>query len=341
MKKEGYVGFICLVTLCFVLIFAVPSYSQEKVVQLKYASFWPPMSTMSGVAEQWCKEVEKRTNGAVKITFLPGGTLVPATQSYEAAVKGITDISMTATQWTAGRFPLTEAIFLPLGIRSSQQGTKLLNAWYKKFKPKEYDDVKVLYFFTSGPSHFMTVKPIASIKDLKGLKIRGGGETMKQISAMGAIPISVPISDAYEAFQRGICDGVLISSNTLKAYRWGDLLRGIQINDGLGSVAVLLVTINKKKWNSLPPDVQKVMEQVSDEWMTKTAKIWDEVDDLEAIEFAQTKGLKVFKISKEEQAVTAQNVRPLLDGYVSSMKKLGLPGEQSLQFAVDYLKANP
>jgi TRAP-type C4-dicarboxylate transport system substrate-binding protein len=340
MKNRNRLCFVLLFVVLCVFVLACPAQSQEKVIRLKYAVFSPPMSRLAGVAEQWCKEVEKRSNGRVKIAFFAGGTLVPAPQSYEGAVRGITDISLTAQQWMAGRFPLTEGVALPIGVKNAVQGTKLINAWYQKFRPKEYDDVKVLYMFTSGPSHFMTLKQLTSIKQLRGLKIRAAGETSKIVSVMGAVPVSVPISDAYEAFQRGVCEGVLLAAETLKAFRWGDLLKGLQWNEGIGSISTLLVVMNKQKWNNLPPDIQKIIQQVSDEWIEKTATAWDDIDR-EAIEFAKSKGMKVYRILKEEEAITAQKMKPLLDAYLVNMKKQGLPGEESLKFCLDFLKANP
>ncbi len=340
MKRYGRACFVWVLTLFCFFVFTCPVRSEEKVVKLKFSTFSPPMSRLAGLAEQWCKEVEKRSNGKIKVAFFPGGTLVPANQSYEGAVRGITDISLTSQQWAPGRFPQTEGVALPIRVKSSTQGTKLINAWYKKFKPKEYDDVKVLYMFTSGPSHFMTLKQLNSINQLKGLKIRAAGETSKIVLAMGAVPVSVPISDAYEAFQRGVCEGVLLAAETLKAFRWGDLLRGLQQNDGIGSVSTLLVVMNKQKWNSLSPDMQKLVEQVSEEWAEKTGPVWDDIDR-EAIDFARSQGLKTVTISKEEAAASAQKMKPLLDAYVVNMKKLGLPGEDSLKFCADFLRANP
>ncbi|OPY61417.1 MAG: Sialic acid-binding periplasmic protein SiaP precursor [Syntrophorhabdaceae bacterium PtaU1.Bin034] len=341
MRRSGFNCIMWFLVVSVFFILAGQLYAAEdKVIRLKYANFWPPLNNLSKLSEQWCKEVEKKTNGKVKINYLPGGTLVPANQSYEGAVRGITDISVTATQWTAGRFPMSELVHLPIGLKSSAQATKLINAWYKKFKPKEFDDVKVLYLFCSGPDFFMTVKPLPSIHDLKGKKIRAAGETSKTAAAMGAVPVSVPIGDAYEAFQRGVAEGVLLAREGLKSFRWGDLLKGMQVNDGIGSVSALAVVMNKNKWNSLPPDVQRVMEQVSEEWADKVGKTWDETDK-EAVDFAVSKGMKITTISKEEVAETRKMVKPLLDAYVARTKKLGLPGEESLKFAFDFLKSNP
>ncbi|MFH0821568.1 MAG: TRAP transporter substrate-binding protein [Pseudomonadota bacterium] len=340
MRKLGRRCCGLLLAAFCILCMTGPVRSEDTVIRLRYATFSPPMSGMATIAEQWCKEVESRTKGKVKISFHPGGSLAPANQSYEAAVRGITDITLTATQWTPGRFPMSELVHMPLRVKSAAQGTKLINAWFNHYKPKEFDDTKILYMFASGPSHFMTVKQLPSINDLKGMKIRASGDTSRIVSAMEAVPVSVPIGDAYEAFQRGVCEGVFLSAETLKSFRWGDLLRGLQMNDGIGMVNALLVAMNKKKWNSLPPDVQAIIEEVSREWIDKTGKGWDEIDR-EAMEYAKSKGMKVVTISKDEELITTQRMKPLLDAYVEKMKKLGLPAEETLKFAVDFLKSNP
>jgi TRAP-type transport system periplasmic protein len=313
----------------------------DDAIKLKYANFFPPMHKMSAMADEWCKEVEKRTNGKVKFTYLPGGTLIPAAQAYEGAVKGIADVSMMTQQYNAGRFPMTEAMYLPLGgIKSSAQATALINAWYDKFKPKEYDDVKVLYLYCGGPGQLATLKPITSIKDMNGLKIRAAGDSAKIVSALGGVPVSIPLSDSYEGFQRGVIAGSVLPTESLKGWKFGDLLKGILINPAMGYPSALGVVMNKAKWASLPPDVQKVIEQVSKEWIVKTGVAWD-LTDKEGIEYAVSKGAKVATVSKEEEATTAQKMKPLLDEYVVKMKGLGLPGEESMKFILDFIKKNP
>jgi len=331
---------------CFMLFVAVfcvtavsgPARSQE--LKLKYSSFFPPVHKISVLSDQWCKELEKRTNGKVKVVYLPGGTLIPANQAYESTVKGIADISMITQQYNAGRFPLTEVMYLPLGVKSAAQASKMIQAWYNKFKPKEYDDVKILYLYCGGPGQFATLKPIKSINDLKGLKIRAAGDSAKIVTAMGAVPVSIPLADSYDGFQRGIIQGSGLPVESLKGWKFGDLLKGVQINDGIGYASALGVVMNKEKYDSLPPDVKKIFDQLNKEWAEKTGPAWD-VMDKEGLDYAVSKGAKVFKISKEEEAITARKMKPILDGYVAHMKELGLPGEESLKFLLDFLKANP
>lgn len=326
------------VTSCLLVPFS--AMAADKVIKLKYANFFPPVHKQSVLAEQWCKEVEKRTNGRVQIMYLPGGTLVPPNQAYEAAVRSIADIAMSVQQWTAGRFPLTGVLYLPLGVKSGYQATKLINAWYQKFKPKEYDDVKVLYQHAAGSGVFLTLKPIGSIENLKGMKIRAAGETMKVAAAMGSVPVSVPVSDLYDGLKRGVIEGLLFPPECLKGWRLADLIRGMQDNPGIGYASTLVIVMNKKKWNSFPPDIQKIIEQINEEWIEKTGKTW-EAADIEGIEYGISKGLKVAKISAEEVTATKKKMKPLFDAYLKNMKEKGLPGEECLKFCQDWLNANP
>lgn len=339
MKRQGgvvmvlFFAVICLLT-------SVGGSHAEDAIKLKYASFMPPAMSSRLLQDAWCKEVETRTNGKVKISFHPGGTLTPAAQAYEAAVKGIVDVSVMTQQYNAGRFPLTEALYLPLGIKSSSQATKLIGAWYEKFKPKEYDDVKIMFLFCGGPGQFATLKEAPSINDLKGVKIRAAGDSAKIVSAMGAVPVSIPLGESYEGLQRGVIAGSALPTESLQSWKFGDLFKGMQINDGVGYASAMGVVMNIKKWESLTPDIQKTIEQINKEWAEKTAAAWTEMDK-EGIAYGVSKGMKVFEISDAEEAITREKMKPILDAYVANMQKLGLPGEESLKFCIDFLKNNP
>lgn len=97
--------------------------------------------------------------------------------------------------------------------------------------------------------------------------------------------------------------------------------------------------MNKQKWDSIPPDAQKIIEQVNAEWIEKTGKVWDEIDAAGKA-FAIRKGAKITALSKAEGERWQEAVRPVLDDYVKMAKGKGLPGDEVLKFALDYLKKN-
>jgi TRAP-type transport system periplasmic protein len=326
------------VLLSSVWLVCAPTYAQEKVVSLKLANFFPPDNKISVVMDQWCKEVEKRTNGTVKITQFPGGTLTPPTQTYISVTRGVTDIGLSFFSYTMGRFPLTEVLDLPLGYRSAYVATKLANEFYKKFKPKELDDVKVLFLTTSPPHMLFAKKPVKNLEDLKGLKIRSTGTSAKVVAALGGAPVSMPMSEAYDALSKGVAQGIIGPYEPMKGFRLAEVVDN-STEYGSAYVNANYIVMNKDKWNSLPANTQKIIEQINDEWVEKMGKLWDELDKEGKDVFIQ-KGGKVVVLSKEEDARWAAKLRPILDEYVNGMKAKGLPADEALKFCQDYLKKN-
>lgn len=98
--------------------------------------------------------------------------------------------------------------------------------------------------------------------------------------------------------------------------------------------------MNKQKWSSLPPDIQKIMEELNEEWIEKTGKTWVEVDK-EGIEYGLSKGMKIIKVSKEDVAKFEALMKPLHDAYLKATAEKGLPGLETLKFCQDYIKTHP
>ena len=127
---------VCAVVTVLLVLGSAPGKSANTVT-LNYSIFFPATHAHTLLATEWGKEVEKRTNGAVKVNMFPGGTLTPPDQCYDGVVKGISDVGMSVVSYTMGRFPLTEAIDLPLGYTSGIQATRLCNAYFEKMQTKE------------------------------------------------------------------------------------------------------------------------------------------------------------------------------------------------------------
>lgn len=328
------------VTLFFLLsawLGAGELWAQQKPIELTYSIFFPAPHKNTVLATQWAEEINKRTNGRVKITMFPGGTLTPADKCYDGVVKGLSDIGMSVVSYTRGRFPLTEVIDLPLGYKSGLAATKLVNAYYRKFKPKEFNDTQVMYFHAHGPGILHTKKPVTKLEDLKGMKIRSTGTVAKIVAALGATPVAMPMPETYDALQKGIAEGVMCPVEALQGWKLGEVVKSTTLNYGSAYTIAFFVVMNKEKWNSLPPDIQKVIQEVNEEWIEKTGKSWDEIDTA-GMEFVKKLGNKVVPLSKEEDERWVKAVQSVFDDYVKSMKEKGLPGEEALKFCREELK---
>ncbi|MGO9118479.1 MAG: TRAP transporter substrate-binding protein [Desulfomonilaceae bacterium] len=328
----------CSVVLVFVVLSAVPGWCAG--VNFTYSTFFPATHRNAVLASEWCKEIEKQTNGAVKIDMFVGGTLTPADQCYDGVVKGISDIGFSVLSYTKGRFPLMEVLDLALGSRSGYKYTKLCNAFYDKFHPKELDEVKVMYLHGHGPGILHTKnKAVHKLEDLKGLKIRCTGTTQRIVSHLGALPVGMTQTETYDALSKGVVDGLVSPLETLKGFKFAEVVKYTTEDYGASYGMCFFVVMNKKKWESLPKDVQATIEKINQEWIEKQGKAWDEID-IEGREYALSKGVQMIQLPKEEDERWAKAVQPLFGEYIKNMKAKGLPGEEAVAFCREWLSKN-
>jgi TRAP-type C4-dicarboxylate transport system substrate-binding protein len=308
-----------------------------KTIELTYANFFPPTHVQAQLGIDWAKEVEKRTNGKVKFAHFPGGALLKGPEIYDGVAKGIADVGMSVFAYTQGRFPSIEAIDLPMGYPSGVVATKIINDFYNRFKFKEFEQVKVLYLFAHGPGLLFSKKPVRKLEDLKGLKIRSTGTSALVSKALGAVPVAMPQGGAYEALQKGVVEATWAPIEVLKGWKQGEVIKYMIDCYSIGYTQGFFVAMNPGKWNSLPKDVQAVMEQVSKEWLQKTGEAWD-ASDTEGRKFSEGLGNQTIKLSSEESARWAEAVEPVFEGYIKAVEPKGLPGRDYVNFIKGQLK---
>ncbi|HOE18556.1 MAG TPA: TRAP transporter substrate-binding protein [Syntrophorhabdaceae bacterium] len=321
------------------VLFVPSQAAAEKVITLRFAHYVTPTHGVSINLDRWAKEVEKRTNSRVKITIYPAGTLVPAPQIFDAINKGIADIGYAFISYSHGRFPLTEVIGMPLGYKSAIVATRMANEYLKKFKPKEFDSVQVMWLQAHGPGFVHTRKPVNKLEDIQGMKMRSTGVSSKIANALGATPVGMPMSEAYDSLSRGITEGIFCPLEALQSWKLGEVVSYSTLDFGASYSDCAYIAMNKNKWKSLPADIRQIIEKLNAEWIEEDGKMWDNVEK-EAREFLLKRGHKIITLSTEENARWAKKVAPLLDEYVKNAKEKGLPGEEALKFCVDYLKVN-
>ena len=314
--------------------------AQEKVIKLKYTNFFPPPHPNSVLSQDWCKEVEKRTNGRIKISYFPGNTLCPPGQAYDSVVKGIADIGQTLAAYAAGRFLLTEVLAQPLGYTSNGQPTRTATAFYEKFKPKEFDDSKVMYIHGHGKGMFHTSKVLSSVADLKGLRIKANAENQPIVTIMGGSPVALPISETYDALQKGLLDGILLPFEALKGWKFIDVMKTSVPSDPMAYTAPIPIFMNKDKWNSISKEDQKTIEKINAEWVEKQANLWAKLEK-EAEEDAIKKGVKILKPTPEENAQIVEKMKTVRDEWVKKMSAKGLPAKEAMDWCLEYIKTHP
>jgi TRAP-type transport system periplasmic protein len=340
-KRTAVVVSIASLAFMLFLVFAVstPVMAQEKTMKLRLSSMWPPMHPLTKLLDQWGKDVTKATGDRIVITVFASSTLSPPMQVYDNTAKGIVDVGTALLAYAPGRLPLSEVLQQPLGYTNAYQATKMANEYYKKFKPKEFDDVKVMFLHGAAPGFVFTKKPTKGMADIKGLRIKANAENADIVKNLGASPVTMPVTETYDGLSRGVIDGCLFPLEALQGFKIGEVVKTVIENYGMSYMTSQFVVMNKAKWNAISPADQKAIEAVNEGYIEKFGKTWVDLD-AKAVEFAKSKGVTFVKVSKEDEADTMKKMKPILDQYVKDTKAKGLPGDEALKFCQDYLKKN-
>ncbi len=340
MKKPAFLSGLFLmvlaVCLCYTDVNAAPDAAP---VKLTYSLFFPPSHGQAEVAIAWAKEIEKRSGGRIKIDVFAGGTLTAAPEVYDGVVNGISDIGMSCFAYTRGRFPVMEALDLPMGYPSGLIATLVANGYYRAMKPQALDEVKVLYLHAHGPGLLNTKKPVNKMEDLKGMKIRSTGFSAKVAEALGAAPVAMPQGETYEALQKGVVDGTFTPIETLKGWKQAEVVKYTVDCPDIGYTTAMFVVMNLKKWNALPDDMKKIFDDTSAEWIQKHGEAWDRLDK-EGREYALSLKNEITVLPAAENQRWVAAVAPVIESFKKSSNEKGLPGDKAVAEIKRLLKEN-
>jgi len=301
----------------------------KETIKLSYSVFFPPTHVQCIAATNWAHEIQQRTGRRVQITVYPAGSLTKADQCYEGVIKGISDLGMSCFAYTRGRFPLLEGLDLPLGYPDGATATRLANTIIQKYQPAELNDVKMLYVHAHGPGILASKKPVHSLDELKGMKVRATGLSAKIVEALGATPVAMSQPETYEALAKGVVEATLCPIETLKGWKQGETIEYVVDATAIGYTTAMFVVMNKDKWAALPADVQQVFTEVSQEWIAKHGAAWDEADQA-GREFVTDLKRQFIHLPEAEQQRWKAAVKPILDDFAKQAKEKNLPGEAML-----------
>ena len=309
----------------FVLSLCLVSASAD-TIKLRYANF-PPAPTFPCVQmERWADEVEKRTNGKVIVETFPGGTLLKARNMFDGVMRGVADIGCSCPAYEPGRFPLLSGIVLPVDFGTCEVSSHTLWQLTKEFTPKALSEFKIVTMFTSAPSYITTIKPVRSLEDINGVQIRATGDTSLIVKSLGASPVAMPMTDLPEALQKGVVKGYAASREVLLDFKFAEIVH--YVTDIPLATVSFAVVMNKKKWDSLPPDVKKVIDDLGKEQAIWTGQYMDK-HVIESLEWSQKEqGLKIITLLPEEQARWKERFQPVIDKWLQETSAAGYPAQK-------------
>lgn len=312
--------------------------SSGKSVELDFSHFFPPSHEQETIiVKDFIAEVEEATDGQVKITSYPGSTLAAPDGQFDAASTGAVDIAMSVNSYNPNQFPLTSVMELPFISPKAEEGSKVLWQLFEEFPEfeDEYAGTVPLWIFTSDPGQIFTVgKPVKSVEDLKGMRIRSpSAETNEWLTALGATPVSMSMNETYEALEKGVVDGTIAPWEAIEGYSLVDVIDYATV--GNFYMTTFYITMNEDTWDSLGEENQEVIEGLVGERMAlKAGANFDDVGQ-RAIDKSKEKGVEIYEIPEDELEEWNEKINPTVEKWIQKLEDKGLPGQEIYDRAVE------
>jgi len=262
-------------------LIAAPNVARSQALELKLAYFVGDQHAMSQWLIKWANNLEKDSGGRITVKRFPGSQMGPVQQHYDFARTGQADVAWFLHGATPGRFPLTELVQVPYLVGSAEIGTKVLNdaELRSKYLDAEHKGVKVLLLMTHQPGNVHTTKkPIRTVEDIKGLRIRFASPTIREyVAALGGTPVGVLPTEQVEQLQKGTIDGVFIDYGGAGiAFKMGGVLK--YSTEMYSYVSSFGVAMNPDFWAKLPPDLQALVTRSMTGVEKEVGQAWDGLD---------------------------------------------------------------
>ena len=312
----------------------------QQAVTLKFHTFMSPTSNVwLGMHKPWMEKVEKESNGRIKFEGYPamqlGGTPV---QLYDQAKDGVVDVVWTLPGNTAGRFPRIEVFELPFIMTNAEATSKAFWEYVQTVAVDEFKDTKVIALQVHGPGVIHTVdKPVRSIADMRGLKLRGPTrQVTKLLAVLGATPVGMPLPGIPDALSKGTINGCVIPWEVVPSVKVNELTKFHAEFDPAGGslyTTTFVMAMNKAKYESLAPDLKKVIDNNSGMATSATLGKIQQGNDVPGRKSASDRGNTIYTISPAEAQDFRRKARTVEVEWVEDMNKKGFDGKKLLDTA--------
>lgn len=307
---------------------ATGAFAQE--VTLKLHQFLPAQANVpKQILDVWADTVEEASAGRIKVDRFPsmqlGGT---PPELMDQAIDGVADIVWTVVGYTPGRFPTTEVFELPFMVDDARAASC---AYWKMFEEHmedgEFAAAKILGTWVHGPGMFHTADPVETPADLQGMKIRGGSRLVNELLTLaGATPVGMPVPAVPEGLSKGVIDGTTIPWEVTTALKVPELVENHTEFEGPALYTLTFVlAMNKDKYESLPEDLQKVIDDNSGLDFSIFAGGTQADADGPSREVAVDMGNNIVTVSDTSEWESL--VRPIYDTWVADMNERGKDGQ--------------
>lgn len=319
--------------------------SAEKVV-LKVAHFLPAVAiAQTKMMEPWCDKINKESNGQIECQLYPamqlGGS--PA-QLLTHARDGVADVVWTLPGYTPGRFPVSEIFEAPFFATDHQSTARALWDFTEKNTQDEFAGLKTIAVWANGPNHFhLRNKDVATAEDLKGLKIRAASRlSNKFLTNIGASAMGMPLPQAVEGMSKGVIDGLMAPWEVVPSVKLNELATNhVEVLDEAGrgmATSTMIFVMNKKKYDSLSPELKKVIDDNSGrEHSAWVASVFAE-GDVAGRKATEGRSNKISQLPQPEVAKLKAASADIAKEWIADVSKKGKDGQALYDEAVALVK---
>lgn len=309
---------------------------------LEFNTFWPEGDFQvaeghKGWAQEISDRVEAETPHTVDFNWHYAGALLEMPEIIGGVADGVADVGTTCPSYTPGVYDVTEAYELPgLPNDNALVASATIDAAFREceYVQAEYENVKVMHFWATGPGDFMTTEPVREMEDLEGLTIRAVGGSIPWVDALGADTVSFGMGASYENIETGVCQGLLAPTDTLKGFRLAELLDYITKSPPAYNMTFIKV-MNLDTWNAFPESVQQIIEEVNAETVIEYGKLRTDHTVLGQEYGVEEYGMEVIELDEDEYQRWADLMVPLKEDYIEQLDEAGLPGQEIIDQAFD------
>lgn len=322
---------------------SVSADSDKKIVLTLSSGLSTANGWWEGYFMPWMEEVEERTDGRVEFEYYANQELIPINEELQALENGAIDIAAPLwTQYDPQRFPLSEVTMLPLLESDTMIATKAYGELVKSdheladgktFVEMEFSDRGLKVFATPTTAEYViSTKDVTldTAEDLKKLSLRSPTRVHEIFANnVGISSISMPSTEMFDAINRGAFHGSFFSVADWTGYGMQEVFNYTFEGVNLGHFAGMWA-MTEETWNSIPEDIQKIMEEASYEQIPKGAQVW--MDRAEVIrKEAEANGAvfeKMDDVDEGAQQLLVQGIEDTWTEWIEELEGNGQPGKE-------------
>ncbi len=315
-------------------------------ITLRLHQFLPPVANVPAhILRPWATEVEEASDGRIRIEHFDAMALGGRPpELMDQAVDGVVDIVWTLPGYTPGRFPRSEVFELPFMMSNAAATALAFQQMIEEdFQESEYGDVKVLAGWVHGPGVIHSNRPVTTMDDLAGMKLRGPTRVINDLlSELGATSVGMPVPAIPESLSKGVIDGAVIPWEVTPSLKLAELVGNHTEFEGGEALytAVFVLAMNKGSYESLPDDLRAILDEHTGAKFAEFAARTMVDYDAPAREVAVGMGNNIVTIGADDVAAWKEASTPVVERWIADMDGRGIDGQALIDRAKALIAEN-